>query len=151
MRIKVLSLLLTFIVPGLAPAQVGRIHLPDPKLTPGASLDLSRDQLCNPEVREAVGRLPAAVKRQVFDRYGKSPSELGYNVDHLIPTDLGGSDSIENLWPQPLSGEWSYAMKNRLERSLFKKVCSGDVELKLAQQEIASDWVSAYKKFVAER
>ncbi|HWP43581.1 MAG TPA: hypothetical protein VNO14_10125 [Blastocatellia bacterium] len=91
-----------------------------------------------------------AVKRQVFDRYGLGASAMGYNVDHLIPERLGGSNDLKNLWPQPLSGEWTYQMKNRLERRLYRMVCSGALDLKTAQREIAADWVAAYKKYVGE-
>lgn len=80
-----------------------------------------------------------------------SPRLVGYNVDHLIPISLGGSNSITNLWPQPLSGEWNYTMKNKLERKLYKMVCSGAITLERARQEIAGDWVSAYKKYQRSR
>jgi hypothetical protein len=148
MRITFASLILMFNLSGLAPAQNRRPYMPDPKLTPGASLDVSREDLCKPEYISPDRKIPIAVKCQVFDRYGKNPDEVGYNVDHLIPISLGGSNSLENLWPQSLSVEWSYAMKNTLERTLFKRVCRGELDLKKAQQEIAADWVSAYKKYV---
>ena len=70
------------------------------------------------------------------------------HVDHLIPPGLGGSNSLKNLWPQPLAGEWTSQMKNRLERRLRKLVCSGALDLKTAQQEIATDWIGAYKKYL---
>ena len=54
---------------------------------------------------------------------------------------------LQNLWPQPLGGEWAYHMKNRLERRVGKLVCSGALDLKVAQQEIAADWTGAYKKY----
>ncbi len=71
-------------------------------------------------------------------------------MDHLVPVSLGGSNRVENLWPQPLSGEWSYLQKNRLEKRLQKMVCGGEVELKEAQEAIAKDWVSAYKRYVGD-
>jgi hypothetical protein len=42
-----------------------------------------------------------------------------------------------------------YQMKNRMERQLRKLVCSGALDLKIAQQEIGRDWIGAYKKYVS--
>ena len=39
-------------------------------------------------------------------------------------------------------------MKDALERKLHKLVCAGQLDLKTAQREIASDWIEAYKKYV---
>ncbi|HSE97676.1 MAG TPA: HNH endonuclease, partial [Blastocatellia bacterium] len=125
-------------------------YMPNPALTPGDAVEVTKDDLCGPGRHELDDKVPVAVKRQVFDRYAISPGAMGYNVDHLIPEKLGGSNTIKNLWPQPLSGKWTYNMKNRLENRLYKLVCSGTLELKTAQQEIVADWVSAYKKYIGE-
>jgi len=144
-------LMLTCCLSAPAMAQRGSGHLPDPKLTPGDAFDVSRDNVCNSGYSNPARNLSIALKRQAFDRYGTSPRLVGYNVDHLIPVSLGGSNSITNLWPQPLSGEWNYTMKNKLERKLYKMVCSGAITLERARQEIAGDWVSAYKKYQRSR
>ena len=143
-------LMLTCCLSAAAMAQRGSGHLPDSKLTPGAAVDVSREDICNSGYSNPARNLPIALKRQAFDRYGMSPRLVGYNVDHLIPVSLGGSNSITNLWPQPLSGEWCWHKKNKLEHRLRKLVCSGQLDLKQAQQEIATDWISAYKKYVGE-
>ena len=39
-------------------------------------------------------------------------------------------------------------MKDALERKLHKLVCAGQLDLKTAQREIASDWIEAYQKYV---
>ena len=39
-------------------------------------------------------------------------------------------------------------MKDALERKLHKLVCTGQLDLKTAQRETASDWIEAYKKYV---
>jgi len=125
-------------------------YLPDPKLTPGETTAVTKEELCDTR-HTALDPIPVRMKSQVFARYGISTAgPSSYNIDHLIPMKLGGSNSIKNLWPQPLSGEWNYALKNKLEKHLQKKVCRGELELSKAQQEIATDWVSAYKKYVAE-
>jgi len=125
-------------------------YLPNPKLTPGDTLKVSKDDLCVYGYSNPAQKVTVRLKRQVFEAYAISATAMGYNVDHLIPVDLGGSNSEKNLWPQPLSGEWNYQMKNRLEKRLRKLVCSGELELEKARREIAADWVSAYKKYIAE-
>jgi hypothetical protein len=120
-------------------------------LTPGATLDVTQKELCEHGYESPDRTIPITLKIQVADRYAISQDMAGFNVDHLIPVGLGGSNSLKNLWPQPLSGEWSHFKKNELEARLRKMVCNGDLDLKKAQQEIATDWVSAYKKYVGER
>jgi hypothetical protein len=125
-------------------------YLPDPKLTPGDTTAATKEEVCGAR-HTAIDPIPVRVKSQVFARYGISTAgPSSYNIDHLIPAKLGGSNSIKNLWPQPLSGELNYALKNKLEKQLLKKVCRGELELSKAQQEIATDWVGAYKRYVAE-
>jgi len=143
-------LILIFGFSGAVSTKERHSHMPSPKLTPGDTLDMSVDELCNPRRADIDDNIPVTVKRQVFDRYGISGDRIGYNIDHLIPAKLGGSNSIKNLWPQPISGEWSHHRKNQLERRLLKLVCSGSLDLRKAQQEIAADWVSAYKKYIGD-
>ena len=41
-------------------------------------------------------------------------------------------------------------MKDALEVKLHNLVCAGQLDLKTAQREIASNWIEAYKKYVAK-
>ena len=149
MRAKLFCLILIFSLPTLASGQDRYSYVPNPGLTPGSTAEVGKDDLCRSSYRNPYRHVPVPLKRQIFDRYRLRESAVGYNVDHLIPVGLGGSNSLKNLWPQPLSGEWNYQMKNRLEHRLHKLVCGGNLELKTAQQEIATDWVSAYKKYLS--
>ena len=131
----------------LAQKDTGR--LPNPSLTPGATLKLTKDDLCGPNRKEPDGSLSISMKSKVFELYKiRTEDTTPHNIDHLIPISLGGSNDIENLWPQPLSGEWNYSQKNQLERQLHKLVCNGQLDLATAQKEISTDWVSAYKKYI---
>jgi hypothetical protein len=38
----------------------------------------------------------------------------------------------------------------RFQRKLHKLVCAGQLDLKTAQSEIASNWIESYKKYVAK-
>ncbi len=133
-------------------AQDRPAYLPNSRLTPGDAFNVTKDDLCGPNRVDRIHGIPVSLKRQIFDRYGIGPNSPGlYDVEHLIPPNLGGSNSIKNLWPQPVSGEWSHALKDKLEHRLHKMVCSGELDLKTAQQEIASDWVRAYKRYIGEQ
>ena len=130
--------------------QTSGTSLPNPSLTPGAVAAVTSNDLCGSEYRSPDRSISITQKRQAFDRYGLSTRTGGYNIDHLIPVRLGGSNSPKNLWPQSLAGEWNYHMKNRLERRLHKLVCEKKISLETAQQEISRDWVSAYKKYMVK-
>ena len=72
-------------------------------------------------------------------------------MDHLIPLSLGGSNSIPNLWPQSYhTTPWNAHVKDVLEVRLHNLVCNGKVDLQTAQHEIATNWIKAYQKYIAE-
>ena len=72
-----------------------------------------------------------------------------YEEDHLIALELGGHPtSPDNLWAEPWFGAWNARVKDRLENRLHQLVCSGKLDLKTAQQAIASNWIEAYKRYV---
>ncbi len=123
--------------------------LPNPSLTPGAVLQVTLRDICTPGYTAKVRNVPAPLKRNVYAAYGireHAPGE--YEVDHLIPLQLGGSNSMRNLWPQSyLVQPWNAHVKDRLESKLHRLVCSGALDLATAQREIASDWIAAYKKY----
>jgi len=59
-----------------------------------------------------------------------------------------GADDPRNFWPQPYSSSvWNAHVKDALEDRLHDLVCEQQVSLETAQQEIARDWISAYKKY----
>jgi hypothetical protein len=124
--------------------------LPDPNLTPGNTFDVTVQDLCVPGYTKKVRYVPAEMKREVYEEYGVTSHDLGdYEVDHLIPLELGGSNSLKNLWPEShRTSPWNAQVKDRLEGKLHELVCSGQLDLKTAQQAIASNWIEAYKFYV---
>src|SRR5262249_31667040 len=69
-------------------------------------------------------------------------------VDHLIPLELGGSNAIKNLWPEPADPTPGFHQKDALENKLHALVCAGSLDLATAQQAIAANWYSAYVQYV---
>jgi len=127
---------------------VRTLSIPISTLTPGATVLVSRNQVCaarNPNNRS----VPASLQRQVFAEYGISGAQArAYEVDYLITPALGGADDIHNLWPQPYSETlWNARVKDALEQRLRDLVCGGAVDLATAQRDISADWIAAYKKY----
>jgi hypothetical protein len=124
------------------------VSIPDSRLTPGATLLVSRPAVCAQEniKNKAV---PVALRRKVFEQYGISGADpRGYEVDYLVTPALGGADDIHNLWPHSYSHTvWNARVKDALEDRLREMVCDGSVDLAEAQREIAANWIAAYKKY----
>lgn len=133
--------------PPAAPASPGDSpYLQNPRLTPGATARVSLSQVCAEGYAETVRDVPIDEKEQVYAEYGITHHAPGaYEVDHLIPLELGGSNSIRNLWPQPYKSPWNAHVKDKLEDALHHRVCSGQLDLQAAQQMIRTDWVAAYR------
>ena len=125
--------------------------VPDPNLTPGDTFDVTSEDLCVSGYTKKVRNVPAEMKLEVYEEYGITSHGSGdYEVDHLIALELGGSNSIKNLWPEShRTLPWNVQVKDRLESKLHDLVCSGQLDLKTAQQAIASDWIEAYKTYVS--
>lgn len=130
--------------------------LPDANLTPGAVFaSVTAEEVCTPGYAGLVRHVTAAVKREVFARYGVEGNHRGFcsgvdgcEIDHLISLELGGNNDATNLWPQSYDGTWNAHMKDRLENRLHKLVCDGDLPLKEAQRAIAKDWIAAYRQYI---
>ncbi len=89
-----------------------------------------------------------AEKAAVYERYGVTWVPYQHEIDHLISLELGGSNAIRNLWPEPYAGRWGAGTKDVLENRLHALVCSGELSLATAQHQEAADWVRAYRRYV---
>lgn len=148
---------------GVSPALAG--ELPDPVRTPGAT---------NPAITQAnIGetichgggkhwttksiRPPASYtnrlkKKQIVEYGYEDTSPRSYEEDHLISLTIGGNPrDPKNLWPEPYAGACGAHVKDKLENALNRAVCTGRITLADAQQAIAKDWISAYRRFVNPR
>jgi hypothetical protein len=129
--------------------------LPDPKCTPGAinpsvTQDNIKNTICVPGYTKTV-RPPVSyttpLKIKLMKSYGFTDSRSNYEFDHLIPLEVGGHPTdVKNLFPEPGYGQYNFHVKDRFENYLHKAVCNGFMSLSEAQKEIATDWISNWKK-----
>jgi hypothetical protein len=122
--------------------------LPDPRLSPGDTLDVTKADICVPGYSKKVRNVPQSLKEQVYREYGITHRDPGeYEIDHIISLELGGSNSIRNLFPESFKTQpWNAHVKDQLENKLHKEVCEDGYDLKSAQREISTNWIEAYKK-----
>lgn len=123
--------------------------LPDPKCTPGdinpkVTQDNLKDTICKSgftkTVRPSVS-VTSKIKKIVMKDYGFTDSPLNYELDHLIPLEVGGAPKdVKNLWPEPAYTKVNWHDKDKFENYLNKQVCSGKMSLKDAQNQIATNW-----------
>ena len=131
------------------PAHVYAAPLPNRSFTPGSVRPVSFAELCAAKHEEVIRKVTPTLRHTVFQEYGmgNAPAD-DYEIDYLITPGLGGSDEITNLWPEPrYNTEWNSYVKDQLEEHLHQMVCSGEVSLSTAQQDIANNWIDAYKKY----
>lgn len=130
------------------------LDLPDPVCTPGAvdpavtEANLA-STICKSGYTTTV-RAPASdtnkEKALSLSQYGQSRvSSTEY--DHLISLQLGGTNAVSNLWPEPnrANAPGTTNPKDAVETKLNKAVCSHQVTLAAAQKAIATNWVTAVK------
>lgn len=132
----------------LPPAPIERDALPIPSLTPGATADLTPGQLCRGEHPDVEPADPI-VRQRILEDYGMADvPQHEYELDYLITPALGGANDQRNLWPERYTDRtWNAKVKDQLEDLLPTLVCEGTIDLRTAQQDIAVNWVEAYKKY----
>lgn len=85
------------------------------------------------------------VKRTAMAAYDIRIPISTVELDHLVPLELGGSNDVSNLWPEPsdLPGQRYHNTKDTVENTLNRAVCAGTVSLGSAQNAIANNWATA--------
>jgi hypothetical protein len=131
-------------------ASLGLWSEPLTDLTPGATVPVTRAQVCSDGRDRPVPAVPPSLQRMVLAEYGvKGKAPDAYEVDYLITPELGGATDIRNLWPEPYADTaWNAHIKDQLEERLHEMVCHGDLDLATAQQDISKDWIAAYRKYL---
>ena len=110
--------------------------LPNPKLTPGKIAKRDKDR----------GEVTLAMERKVFARYRLPWSRRAeFKIDHLIPRELGGADTIANLWPQSVRTKpYGTERKELLTEILLARIRAGQMTVAEAQEQIRRDWIDAF-------
>lgn len=110
--------------------------LPNPKLTPGRVAQSEKDR----------GGVTVEMEQKVFARY-RLPwsSRPAFKIDHLIPLELGGADTIDNLWPQSLRARpYGWERKELLTEVLLQRIGKRQITLEQAQEQVSRDWIDAF-------
>ena len=145
-----LALAASLVASGALGVNLSAPLVPDPVKTPRAVLTSDPRIICVSGYTSTVRNVPQSLKEQVYRSYGITSRESGeYEIDHLVSLELGGSNSVRNLWPEsyktmPLNAH----VKDSLENRLHAGACSGKITLQEAQQAVSSNWTAAYVKYV---
>jgi hypothetical protein len=127
---------------------VPAVDVPRRSLTPGAAFAVGKARICVSGYSASVRNVPQAEATAVYARYGVAHVPYAHEVDHLVSLEIGGSNAIANLWPEPYAGRWGARTKDVLENRLHELVCSGRLALRKAQRIEARNWVAAYRRYV---
>ncbi len=139
----------------------GAYLLPDPHCTPGQAdsrliADMSgkthmvngvEANICAKDFRTGPWRkVSESEKKKACEEYGITSGcpGPGYELDHLCSLEFGCSDSLLNLWPQPI--KQARIKDHQVEDKLPKLVCKGKMTLKQAQDCMRGDWVTCAKR-----
>jgi 5-methylcytosine-specific restriction endonuclease McrA len=140
---------------GCAVLQRNGLPVPDPRCTPGAiNPTVTAAVLANPEFRTRCVRNNATTEAekaaaytwydQPHPRNNRGPDQT-CELDHLVPLELGGADTLDNIWPQcgpagvPLP-ERFFKRKDTVENYLSFMVKHNETGLAAAQRGIAANW-----------
>ncbi len=125
------------------------VVMPNPAITPGEALSTDVNQICVSGYAKRTRDVTSDTKRVVYAEYGiisHAPNQ--YEIDHLIPLGIGGANDIKNLWPQPTEPKPGRLEKDTLEDELHNRICNHTLDIRIAQQEVATNWLAAYQKYV---
>lgn len=131
------------------------VFLPDPACTPGAyNPSLTLTVLKRSGFRTGCGRnmaTSASAKNKTYQWYGvtkpknNSGTHMVCELDHLVSLEIGGADTLDNIWPH--CGPSRAALNNRyfkkkdlVENYLAAEIRAGNRDLREVQKGIAEDW-----------
>ena len=127
--------------------------LPDHECSPGAVFENAKlTDICQDGYTKTVRNVPVSLKKKIYKAYGiPYPQPFGtYELDHLIPLTIGGSNDPANLFPEAKDPPPGFPDKDVVENYLHMEICSGNIDIKAAQAAIASDWTKIYQSLAPE-
>lgn len=120
---------------------------PNPELTPGDVFPgVTSREVCVSGYSKSVRAVSSEEKALAYQRYGLTNTPGQHEVDHFISLELGGSNDIKNLWPEPYEPRPGAHEKDTVENALHAEVCAGRMALSQAQTIISQDWYAYYLK-----
>jgi hypothetical protein len=121
--------------------------LPDRSCTPGAYYaKATRAKICRPGWSSQVRDVSESTKEAVYREYGiRAHHEAQYEIDHLVPLEDGGSNSIANLFPEAALPRPGFHQKDRLENRTHTQICDGTLNLRSTQRRFARNWIELYR------
>jgi len=122
--------------------------LPDSACTPGeVNPEATLEKLKDPEWIKAARDVSEKTKQEIYREYGITEHHKGeYEIDHLIPIELGGSNNKANLWPELAEPRPGFHEKDELENYFHGVVKKGYLSLAGAQFVFATNWYSAWQE-----
>lgn len=133
---------------GLAHAEDDFPPAPDTRITPGSLCNNPSSYRYNERVPYCERSVNGSTKQYIFQMYMDLGFKINlkrrdnYKIDHLIPLCAGGSNEIDNLWPEHVS---IYTTVDPLEPAICDKMSMG----RLKQRE-AVDLIRRAKQFPEE-
>ncbi len=125
--------------------------LPDSSVTPGVVRTTDRQAICTGTTK-TVRHTTAGMKAAVYAAYGIRSHPTGaFEIDHLVPLELGGADTVANLWPEPAKPVPGFHQKDLLENALHKAICTGRLSPDSAQRWIVHDFPGAYAVMLSQK
>lgn len=119
------------------------ITAPNPQLTPGEVLPVTKASICQSGFPESVRHVNKSMKLKVCRAYGL-PDCSGHVVDHLIPLAIGGASTPKNLWPEAIDPA---KKKDALEVKYRKLLCNhGGKGLKEVQRMFLEEFKTTLAK-----
>lgn len=123
-----------------------KVIYPNRTLTPGDIMSSNITEICVSGYSDSVRNVSQKMRDWIYIEYRLSPDQPAdsFEVDHLVPLSIGGSNDEKNLWPQPRDPRPGYKEKDVLENYYHRQVCDGEMSLAEAQSIMANNWFQGY-------
>lgn len=124
--------ILSFLFQSLALATGSFPEGPELSVTPGKLCESSAVKRYPEQISYCARNVSPSTKDQLIklydEKFGYQVQKMNradFKIDHFIPLSIGGSNSIENLWPQNKS---IYAITDPIEQALSGKIAVSKIK-----------------------